>query len=387
MIKRFKKIFTIIVLSFLMCTSLNPHGTQAVENVLLFTPYTGLSASPGETIEYTVTVINSGSTIKTMSFSLDGLPKGWNYQLSANGREIQQLSVKANSEETINLAVTVPGEVKQDDYRFTLVAKEGSGSSSLQFLVHITEEGTTVSDLSTEQANLQGHADSQFTYTATIRNRTASQKNYALSSQAGEGWGVVFKSGADSISSIAVEPNESKDITIEVTPPENIKEGTYEIPIRAQAGEITADLTLEAVITGSYAMELTTPDGNLSTDITAGKDKVIDLVVKNTGTASLVDINLSAQTPPNWETEFDKNTIAQLEPGKSETIKVTVTASDEAIAGDYVVTFSASSAETSSEATFRISVETSTLWGIVAVLIIALVVAGLYYIVRKYGRR
>ena len=236
-------------------------------------------------------------------------------------------------------------------------------SSSLQFLVHITEEGTTVSDLSTEQANLQGHADSQFTYTATIRNRTASQKNYALSSQAGEGWGVVFKSGADSISSIAVEPNESKDITIEVTPPENIKEGTYEIPIRAQAGEITADLTLEAVITGSYAMELTTPDGNLSTDITAGKDKVIDLVVKNTGTASLVDINLSAQTPPNWETEFDKNTIAQLEPGKSETIKVTVTASDEAIAGDYVVTFSASSAETSSEATFRISVETSTLWG------------------------
>ena len=82
-----------------------------------------------------------------------------------------------------------------------------------------------------------------------------------------------------------------------------------------------------------------------------------------------------------------KNTIAQLEPGKSETIKVTVTASDEAIAGDYVVTFSASSAETSSEATFRISVETSTLWGIVAVLIIALVVAGLYYIVRKYGRR
>ena len=61
---------------------------------------------------------------------------------------------------------------------------------------------------------------------------------------------------------------------------------------------------------------------------------------------------MSAQTPPNWETEFDKNTIAQLEPGKSETIKVTVTASDEAIAGDYVVTFSASSAETSSEATF-----------------------------------
>lgn len=383
----FRKIISIFLMAFLIMALFNPQSTLAVENVSLFTPYTGLSASPGETIEYSVDVINSGSSIKNMSFSIEGLPEDWEYQLSANGREIQELSVRGNSEETINLAITVPVKVKQDDYRFTLVATDDSGRSTLQFLVRITESGTAVSDFTTDQANLQGHADSQFTYTATLRNRTASQKTYALNSKAGEGWGVIFKSGTDSISSIALEPNESKDITIEVTPPENIEEGSYKIPIQAQAGDISAELILEAVITGSYAMELTTPDGRLSTDITAGDDKVIDLVVKNTGTAPLVDINLTAQTPPNWETEFDKSTIAHLEPGKSETVKVKITASDEAIAGDYVATFTASSAETSSNATYRISVETSTLWGIVAVLIIVLVIAGLYYLVKKYGRR
>lgn len=385
--KRIKNIIAFLICSFLMMTLIKPQGTLAVENVSLFTPYTGVSASPGDTIEYTVGVINNGSSIKNMSFSLEDLPEGWTYQLSADAREIQELSVRGDSEETINLVITVPGDVEQEDYRFNLVATDESGKSSLQFLVRITESGASVSDFTTEQANLQGHADSQFTYTATLRNRTASQKNYALSSKAGAGWGVVFKSGGDSVSSIALEPNESKDITIEVTPPENVEEGTFEIPIQAQAGDVTAELTLEAVITGSYGMELTTPNGNLSTDITAGDDKVIDLVVKNTGTAPLVDINLSAQTPPNWETEFDKSTIAQLEPGQSETVKVKVTASDEAIAGDYVATFSATSAETSANATFRISVETSTLWGIVAVLIILIVIAGLYYIVKKYGRR
>src|SRR5690606_12066010 len=165
------------------------------------------------------------------------------------------------------------------------------------------------------------------------------------------------------------------------------KEGTYKIPIVAESGNTSASLELEAVITGSYDLELTTPDGNLSTDITAGRDKNIELLVKNTGTAKLTDISLEANTPPEWEAEFDKETIPALEPGKSETVKVNIKASKNAIAGDYVTSFSASTAEKSADATYRVSVKTSTLWGIVAVVIIVGVIAGLYYIVRKYGRR
>ncbi len=60
--KRIKNIIAFLICSFLMMTLIKPQGTLAVENVSLFTPYTGVSASPGDTIEYTVGVINNGSS-------------------------------------------------------------------------------------------------------------------------------------------------------------------------------------------------------------------------------------------------------------------------------------------------------------------------------------
>ena len=51
------------------------------------------------------------------------------------------------------------------------------------------------------------------------------------------------------------------------------------------------------------------------------------------------------------------------------------------------LTFTAETDEASSSAEFRVSVKTQTVWGLVAVLIILIVVGGLVYVFRKYGRR
>lgn len=383
----FRKFLIVLSVLLVALPLFHVNRAYAVENVSLFTPYTGLSATPGDTINYSVDVINSGTSIQNMSFTFENLPEGWETSIAAGGRDIRELSVRGDSEETLNIDVTVPLDANMADYRFSLVANDGNSKSTLPLLVTVTEQGSFETELTTDQANLQGHAESSFDYKITLRNRTADQQNYALASSTASGWGVNFQSGSDSISSITLEPNESKDITVKVTPPQNVEAGTYEIPITASTKSTTADLTLEAVITGSYGIELTTPTGALSTDITAGDDKVIDLVVTNTGTATLTDVNLRGNTPPNWESEFDQSTISKIEPGDSVTVKATLTAPKDAIAGDYVTEFTASSAETSADATFRISVEASTLWGIVAVLIIIGVVAGLYFIIRKYGRR
>ena len=55
--------------------------------------------------------------------------------------------------------------------------------------------------------------------------------------------------------------------------------------------------------------------------------------------------------------------------------------------GDYVTSITASTAETTSTADFRVSVKTSSLWGIAGVLIIVALAAGIGYVFRKYGRR
>ncbi|MFD2761721.1 COG1470 family protein [Lentibacillus juripiscarius] len=383
-----KLLSTITLVMLLIGTMPGLNRVQAAGGVTLFTPYTGLSVTPGETIDYQVDVKNSSSSIRNLTFSVEGLPDGWSKTITADGRDIQQLSVQPDGKQQISLEITVPLEIEKADYAFTLVADgEGSGHAELPFVTTVSEQGTFETELTTEQPNMEGHADSTFSYSATVKNRTAEKQNYALSSGAPEGWGVTFKSGGDSITSVSLEPNGSKDITVDVTPPKNVKADTFQIPIKAATSNTSAELKLEAVITGSYSMKLTTPSGKVSTDLSAGGDKVVDLVVKNNGTADLTDVSIKASTPPDWEAEFDKSTISTIKAGEKATVKATLTAPDDAIAGDYVTTFTAETAQVSSKSDFRVSVETSTLWGFAGVLIILAVIGGLYYIFRTYGRR
>ncbi len=356
--------------------------------ITLFTPYTGLYVTPGESITYSVSVVNESSEIQNITFNLKGLPEDWNYSVRSGGNSIQQLSVRGKSSEDLTLEVNVPLEVDKGTYEFELTAKGNDGeTSSLPFLVEVSEQGTFKTEFTSKQPNMEGHADSKFTYTTTLKNQTADEQHYGLSASAPDGWIVQFKADGNAITSITLEPNESKDIVVDVTPAENVTADTYTIPVVASAGAVSEEIELEAVITGKYSMNLTTPAGNLSSDVTAGGDRTIDIVVQNTGTADLYDIELSANTPPNWDVSFNHDVIPSLEAGQKATVKATISAPDDAIAGDYVTTFNASTAEASAEASFRMSVKTSTLWGIVAVIIILGVIGGLYGIFRKYGRR
>lgn len=76
-----------------------------------------------------------------------------------------------------------------------------------------------------------------------------------------------------------------------------------------------------------------------------------------------------------------------IEAGETAQVTAHVTPSDEALTGDYVVTITASTSETSDSAEFRVSVKTSMVWGVVAVVILAAIIGVIGWIFRKYGRR
>jgi uncharacterized membrane protein len=198
---------------------------------------------------------------------------------------------------------------------------------------------------------------------------------------------VAFKYNSRQVTSVEINPNTTATISVEIDPPDMTEAGTYKIPIQASTNSSSADLVLEVVITGSYAMELTTPTGLLSAGITAGDQKRIDLVVKNTGSASLMGVQLSASAPMNWEVTFDPKKIDLIEAGKTAKISAVIKAAKKAIAGDYVTNIDATTPEVTSKAQFRISVKTSMLWGWIGILIICGAIGGVYYLFRKYGRR
>jgi uncharacterized membrane protein len=80
----------------------------------------------------------------------------------------------------------------------------------------------------------------------------------------------------------------------------------------ASSNATSEKLELEAVITGTYGLVLTTPTGLLSTSITAGENKRIDLVLNNTGSADLKNIKLTSSSPINWEVVFDPANVEIL---------------------------------------------------------------------------
>ena len=373
-------------LLLILLTGVLPFKMQASEpekKVILYTPYTKIAVPPGESINYSIDVINNSDEVKNADITIKGMPRGWKYEIKAGTWIVNQLSVLPKEKKNFSLKVDIPLKVNKGTYRFT-VAAEGLGELPLS--ITVSKQGTYQTDFTTNQPNMQGNSKSTFTFNATLKNQTADQQLYALMAQA-RGWNAVFKANYKQATSAQVEPNATQNITIDITPPANVEAGTYKIPVRAVTSTTSADLQLEVVITGTYQMELTTPRGLLSAEITAGDTKRLDLVIKNTGSAELKDIQLSANKPADWEVTFEPVKIDRLKAGETANAVAIVKASKKALPGDYVTKISAKTPEVNSSADFRIAVRTPMIWGWMGVLVIQVALGCVYFLFRKYGRR
>lgn len=351
--------------------------------VVLYSPYTKIVVSPGASINYSVDLINNGHEIRTENIALGGLPSSWKYDIKSGGWNIEQMAVLPDEKKNFTLTVNVPLKINKGSYKFHLSA----GEARLPLTIVVSKQGTYQSEFTTDQPNMQGNSKSNFTFSTTLRNQTADRQLYALMADAPRGWNVVFKPNYKQATSAQVDANASQNISVEVTPAANAEAGTYKIPVRAVTNSTSAELTLEVAITGTFQMEVTTPKGLLSADITAGDTRRIDLEVVNTGSSELKDIQLSSRKPAGWELSFEPSKIASLKAGAAADVTAYLKASPKSLPGDYVVVMDAKTPEVTADAQFRISVKTPLFWGWVGVLVILAAVGGVYCLFRKYGRR
>lgn len=366
-----------IVLIFTPATAKDP-------GVVLYTPYTKIAVPPGQSIDYKIEVINNTSTTQKVDLRVSGLPKDWEYSLKSGGWSVSELAVLPDEKKDFTLRVEVPLKIKKGTYRFNVLAPS---LASLPLTVTVSEEGTFKTEFVVKQANLEGNATSNFTFNGELKNRTGEKQLYSLRTTAPRGWMVTFRTGGKQVSSVQIEPNQSENVSIEVKAPEAIAAGSYKIPVTATSSGTSATQELEVVITGSYSLELTTPTGLLSTKITAGDERRVPLLVKNTGSADLRNVKMSYSAPVNWDVVFEPKEIESIAPGESAEVFATIKAYKEAIAGDYVTTLEARVPETSSKASFRVSVKTPMIYGWIGVMIIGGATSGVFYLFRRYGRR
>jgi uncharacterized repeat protein (TIGR01451 family) len=139
---------------------------------------------------------------------------------------------------------------------------------------------------------------------------------------------------------------------------------------------------------GSFDMNVSTPNGVLNVSGNAGSTIDQTVSVENTGTGPLENVTLTGTAPSGWTVTFDPPTVnVQPGPENPATSVAHIVPSGDAIAGDYIVKVRASNDLANGEVDLRVTVETSLLWGIIGIGLIVLVIVGLGYVFRRYGRR
>ncbi len=253
--------------------------------------------------------------------------------------------------------------------------------------LHAQQTRSNSSSFTSRLMNLEATAKETFRFNASLNNGRPRSGIYELQAATPDGWNTVFRVDGMQITTFRLDSNKTQDISIEITPGPEVKPGKYPIPVTARTERDTLLLNLEAVVKGSYSLELTTPTGLLSDEITEGSRKPIHLTLKNAGTLPLDQLEMAGQSPSKWDVTFEPSKIERLDPGKTMDVTANLHVPDKTIAGDYVTTFTARNNSANANAAFRMTVTTSWLAGWVGVLVILIAIGIIYYLIRKYGRR
>lgn len=388
----------LIVLSMLcalcMCLMSMPTVVRAEGGLTLSTDYPGVSVKPGDTSSFPLYLINGSAEEMNAELSAEKLPEGWEGYFRGSSSEVSSVHVFAGQTKedsaTLSYSLNIPEDAQEGDYQVTLKADAGeSGTAELPLTIHVTTEEAGQGNFTAEYPELQGDTGTSFSFDTTLVNNGSTSQSYSLSANAPEGWQVTFTPSGESsqAASIPVDAGASQGITVKVTPSEKAEQGDYSINCTAVSANETLNLDLKVTIIGTYSLGISTSTGNLNVSAYANEEAKVTLSIQNTGNVDLTNLQLSSSASTDWNVRFDETTIDTLEAGASKEVTAYIQPSEDAIIGDYVTAITVSNEHASAETDLRVSVKNHTTWGVVAILIIVVLVAGLGLIIRKYGRR
>jgi uncharacterized membrane protein len=379
---------TLVALS-LAVTALGGLGQVALAagSLTVTTPYPAIVVGPGSHVSFDLTIKTTAEA--RVDLSLSGAPSGWTAKIRGGGFDIEAVQTDGKEATTASVDVTVPADAT-GSATLTVTAKALGETVVLPLNVKVEASAAGDVTLTTDVPSQKGTSSTTFTFNLTIDNSTSQDLTFSVNAQGPTGWTVDSRlTGSAQAASAIVKAGTTSSVTITANPPEGVIAGQYPIDVTATAGskQYTAQLGIE--ITGSYTLTMSTPTQVLSASGSAGSVTEQQLVLTNNGTAEITNVNLSATGPSaNWKFDFDQKTVASIPAGQQVTVTAKITPASDAIAGDYNLTFSATGDQsTSASQTIRFTVQTSLFGGLIALAVVALLAAGLWWVFRRYGRR
>jgi uncharacterized membrane protein len=355
--------------------------------VSVTTPYPAVSVAPGSKVTFAITI--TGSANQQVAVSVTGAPSDWKATLRGGGYVVNGIQTDETGKATLSLEVQVPATATDGVTHLTVAGSAGGVQADLALA--ITVNGSMAGDvtLTSDVPSLQGSSSSSFTFNLTLSNDSAEDLTFAVTATGPAGWDVsATLTGQAQAASAVIKAGSTSAVSVSAKPPADVAPDTYPIDVKATVGDRTIDEQLTVKVTGTNALAVTTPDQRLSNSGSAGGSITQQLVIRNDGTQPLQQIVLTASAPTDWKITFDpSDTIDTIAAKETKTITATIVPSGDAIAGDYVITYSARTADANGTVDIRMTIETSPLFGFVGLALIVLVLFGLWWVFQRYGRR
>lgn len=360
-----------------------------IKGLWLTADYPAATVRAGDEARFNLSLINYGLAPQRADLSIDTAPKGWEVELRGGGRPVAAAFVDHNAKSSLDLKIKVPADAKPG--RYTLLVKATGHEGARELPLGLTVEERPAATLTAEPKlpTLRGTPRSTFDFRLSTKNDSADAMLVTLSAQAPRGFQVTFKEGYGSqeLTSLPVKAGESKDLAVDVKPPQSIPAGQYPVVVSLASERARVETKLVLDVTGQPSVSLTGENDRLSGEANAGTEKSFTLMLRNTGSAEARNLTFNASPPSGWKVTFEPKELAVLAPNAEQKIAAIITPSEKALAGDYMVSVRANGDGISEAANYRITVVTSTMWGVVGLGVIAASLLVLLGAVGRFGRR
>ena len=296
----------------------------------------------------------------------------------------------------VALALTAAGLM---DMQAASAAQSGSGDPSFYTLRDDVQPGEKL-ELTCQYPALSSYAGLNYSYSISVNYSGGKEpKIFNLSATVPEGFVSSIAPGygeGQEIAAIRLDASKGYPETVKLSVrPYAWKvplPGEYPVTFEVSSGSLKSSIQLKAIVTANYDIKMSTPDGRLNTEATAGQESNFTVTVANAGSADLekVEVSCKAQDRPSgWTVTCKPDKIDLLKAGDTREVQVTLKPSEKTIAGDYMLTVQAEpeSRNAFTNIQIRTTVLTPTIWGWVGVGIVVLVVLALAVIFIRFGRR
>ena len=376
-------------------------ASPSKESFNLILPFKDLTVGQGQEATMDAEVVNRTKDPVEVSLTIEGIPAGWDINFNSRYPSFPVRSVmvqggdqNSNKSTTLEFKAKVPENTKPGTYPVKVTAKDSKGGTqyaeTINYRVTSKKIETGGIKINSQYPVLSSGSGQTLKFTIDLKNETNKALPTSVVAQAPQGWAVRFKPqfGDQQISSIQLKENGSETLSVEIDTPATADAKEYPITINARAGAYEASTSIKVSLKGTQDLKMGSLAGTLNASVTAGTKNPIDFVVGNAGTAPIRNLGFVTKKPSDkWTVEFKPDKIDSLGPGEVRQIKMEILAPDRTIAGDYMMTLTANSADVTKSADFRVTVSTPTVWGWVGFGIVALVVLGLAVVFFRLGRR